>query len=475
MVKMDLATSQTQASSTETMTSSHIQSYNDLIKSLATLSSASELKGKAYESAKSYADTVILPLLQGGILLSEEISTAMSKLPDDYSSQVAPESLDSDILDQQIQTYQSAYDRASDIYDRVTASDTIDMKSASNLSRTMSINQTKIKELKEKRDKLIAFNGKSSSIFSEIANLKQAVEQGLALINQGFTNFNGEFSLPSSTQLQWTQTIGKAWKTYQTAQATKASFNNDVCQIAKDLGITPQEVLDYILIGKEPNKYIKIGQKLVHSSIKTYKGIKFLNGKPVSIDDKGRIRWGDGFLYKKDTQHMYGNAKELKKATEIDISKTSYGRTSTGDLDFKEMGRMSKDQFKESINPLNDFKGWKDASKLSKFGKGLGIAGTGLTILGNFDSNFVDKPGGIHSGKNWGNFGVDMGVDLGTSAGAAAIGAGVGSLFLPPLGTVVGAGVGIGISFLANHDWDKNDNKSSLTDKIKSGLKGLFN
>lgn len=116
MVKMDLATSQTQASSTETRTSSHIQSYNDLIKSLATLSSASELKGKAYESAKSYADTVILPLLQGGILLSEGISTAMSKLPDDYSSQVAPESLDSDILDQQIQTYQSAYDRAILIY-----------------------------------------------------------------------------------------------------------------------------------------------------------------------------------------------------------------------------------------------------------------------------------------------------------------------------------------------------------------------
>ncbi|MCK1209190.1 hypothetical protein MXZ31_04900 [Streptococcus uberis] len=177
---------------------------------------------------------------------------------------------------------------------------------------------------------------------------------------------------------------------------------------------------------------------------------------------------------------MYRLTKDFKSATEIDMSKTSFARTADGALDFKEASKMAGKQFKESINPLNDFKGWKDASKLSKVGKGLGIVGTGFTILGNAASNFDESKGGISNASNWGNFAVDTGVDLGTSAGAAAIGAGVGSFFAPPLGTVVGAGVGLGVSWVINKDWT-SDEKSSVTDVMKdgiksgfSGLKGLF-
>lgn len=52
----------------------------------------------------------------------------------------------------------------------------------------------------------------------------------------------------------------------------------------------------------------------------------------------------------------------------------------------------------------------------------------------------------------------------------------MGSLFLPPLGTVVGAAVGIGIDYVMNKDFDLDgDGEShSLVGSIKSGLHGLL-
>ena len=41
-------------------------------------------------------------------------------------------------------------------------------------------------------------------------------------------------------------------------------------------------------------------------------------------------------------------------------------------------------------------------------------------------------------------------VDFTAGAGATAVGSAVGSLFLPPLGTVVGAGVGMGVNWIIN-------------------------
>ncbi|MGT2887804.1 hypothetical protein N1496_03325 [Streptococcus didelphis] len=81
MVKMDLGSSTSQASSTATMTASRIAAYDALISSLSTFSGEASLSGAAYDSAKSFASSVMVPIIQGGILLSEAISQAMSKFP----------------------------------------------------------------------------------------------------------------------------------------------------------------------------------------------------------------------------------------------------------------------------------------------------------------------------------------------------------------------------------------------------------
>ncbi|WP_217491585.1 hypothetical protein [Staphylococcus aureus] len=102
----------------------------------------------------------------------------------------------------------------------------------------------------------------------------------------------------------------------------------------------------------------------------------------------------------------------------------------------------------------------------------MGIAGTAMTVINNVNADFINADGGINSAQNWGNFAVDTGVDLASGAGAAAIGAAAGSLVAPPLGTVVGAGVGMLVSWGMNQDWGGG---KSVTTWAKDSLKGLFN
>ncbi|MBC1922094.1 hypothetical protein [Listeria grayi] len=65
---------------------------------------------------------------------------------------------------------------------------------------------------------------------------------------------------------------------------------------------------------------------------------------------------------------------------------------------------------------------------------------------------------------------TDSAVDVGFNAGAAAAGATVGSAFLPPLGTVIGMGVGIGISAAAdNIKWGQPP--KSVIEHTKSAVK----
>lgn len=58
------------------MTSNHIAAYQGLIASLQGFSGTADLKGAAYDSAKTYASSVLVPLLQGAILLSEKIASS---------------------------------------------------------------------------------------------------------------------------------------------------------------------------------------------------------------------------------------------------------------------------------------------------------------------------------------------------------------------------------------------------------------
>lgn len=142
-------------------------------------------------------------------------------------------------------------------------------------------------------------------------------------------------------------------------------------------------------------------------------------------------------------------------------------------LDKSPVGRFTNafgSSFKDGMRVWDDFN-WSNATNLSKFGKAFGAAGTVFTLGDNFVESF-------YSGGKWDfsegkkDFAVNFGVDLAAGAGAMATGAAVGSFFLPPVGTVVGLGVGTAVNLAVNHKFGGPPPKS-VVDHTKDFVNGL--
>ena len=233
-----------------------------------------------------------------------------------------------------------------------------------------------------------------------------------------------------------------------------------VSKISEFFNLTPPEaedVADYI--------------KSMGEAIVTYRGANiFLNGIKITMDSQGRMRWGNRFLFKSNSEHLYRHGINFQDASGIDFKNYHYSGNLKGIARFSEMGKAGWSGFKESVNPLNDFKGWRE---VGKFGKTFKLAGgilTAINIYNNFREN-VDMSDGI-SAKEARDFTIDTAVDIGSGAAAAGMGAAIGSAFLPPLGTVIGAGAGIVINYVMNN---ANFGNKSIVDHAKDGAKQIGN
>lgn len=103
-------------------------------------------------------------------------------------------------------------------------------------------------------------------------------------------------------------------------------------------------------------------------------------------------------------------------------------------------------------------KNFKALNTLGKATKIAGPIGTGLTIVDNYNQH-KDNPQKLV---------VSTAVDLGGAATAAAAGAVVGSFIVPPIGTTVGAVVGVVASAGLNSKWGKPP--KSILDHTKDGV-----
>ena len=106
------------------------------------------------------------------------------------------------------------------------------------------------------------------------------------------------------------------------------------------------------------------------------------------------------------------------------------------------------ESFRESSKGMNSL-----GKSMKVMGKGLGPLGVGISAVDNYKTYKGDTQKVV----------VGTLVDSAYGAGAAAAGATVGSVFFPPIGTIVGAGVGMGVSALLN----TKINGKSLSEKSK--------
>lgn len=323
------------------------------------------------------------------------------------------------------------------------------------------------------------------------------LSEGKTILTDTKTNmasFNGwkrgdEYSKVLEMQTQSLENLNAFTNSSFSSEDAKAFYNDkgffqEVQKITQEVNAsTPLGLL--IKISKtiiKIDKWVKKGTKVV-KTVSTYlKEVKYINGKKIIVDSKGRVQIGSKRqnLYNRNNNRVYKRGKEFQTQTEqSDIRKTNIGKgvKMTGWQnalkDANKAGTAAaKDAFKSGINPFHDYKGFKEAGKWAKGGKLLGIAGSLLSLGMNIKESFWDDKTSS-TGEKIRNFAVNQTVDTVSSAGAAYAGAAIGTMIGGPVGTVVGAGLGMAFSWAMNHKWTKSED-SSLTGLAKSGLKKLF-
>jgi hypothetical protein len=109
MVKMVVSASQTQATSVSSKSTATVQAYENLIQSLQLFVNEEQLKSMAYDNAKSYYNSVLIPFVKASILLTEAVAEACQKFTDTYQAEVDSCDLDSEVLERQISEAQSTH------------------------------------------------------------------------------------------------------------------------------------------------------------------------------------------------------------------------------------------------------------------------------------------------------------------------------------------------------------------------------
>ena len=204
-IDMYLEQSQLQSSSVATMCQSQVEAYQGLQSAIQKFSEDTEsLKGDAYNSARSFFASVLLPLSKGGQLYAETFSQAIKKLPEDYQTMVDSKSWrEDDLLDKIRQEEQMiAY---LDEVNQSLSSLTMDSEEKGRLRRSnvelmrghhanKRVYETILRDLR-------AYDSYSGGLFDDLDNIDVQLSRGLAQIESSWDAKNGVFKVPSD--LTW--------------------------------------------------------------------------------------------------------------------------------------------------------------------------------------------------------------------------------------------------------------------------------
>ena len=200
-IDMYLEQSQLQSSSVATMCQSQVEAYQGLQSAIQKFSEDTEsLKGDAYNSARSFFASVLLPLSKGGQLYAETFSQAIKKLPEDYQSMVDSKSWrEDDLLDKIRQEEQMiAY-----LYEVNQSFSTLSLDSEKKGNNTELIRghhankrvyETILRDLR-------SYDSYSGGLFDDLDSIDVQLSRGLAQIESSWDAQQGVFKIPSD--LTW--------------------------------------------------------------------------------------------------------------------------------------------------------------------------------------------------------------------------------------------------------------------------------
>lgn len=204
-IDMYLEQSQLQSSSVATMCQSQVEAYQDLQSAIQKFSEDTEsLKGDAYNSARSFFASVLLPLSKGGQLYAETFSQAIKKLPEDYQTMVDSKSWrEDDLLDKIRQEEQMiAY---LDEVNQSLSSLTMDSEEKGRLRRSnvelMRGHHANKRVYETILGDLRAYDSYSGGLFDDLDSIDVQLSRGLAQIETSWDAKTSVFKIPSD--LTW--------------------------------------------------------------------------------------------------------------------------------------------------------------------------------------------------------------------------------------------------------------------------------
>ena len=477
-----------------------------------------ELKGKAYDSAKSYAENIMVPLLRGVILFSESLGGKASELPTLYHSQVGEESLDEETLQKQIEAENTTISTQEAILNSLSDLKNIDSTYKSNVQEIISNATSKRDELQKKLEKLQSFASSTSGQFSDSENLQSLVFQGFEQVTGDFGKFDGTFKIEG--QAPWANNINSEWKNrseviqnYQNVLdkiENKTELDeNDITAIAEYGKRYPTELAKpelLRLINDSP--YSKISD--TYNKAKTVfdvANVLYL-GSRISKDNKGNLIFHHGTT---------PAGQKLDKLLGYDkfYSRNSINRKYNYSKITTNKGANIRGQYEDMMQPFrpNIIKAGKDGAlssataglsnifsihptegiKLSdsfknmgKLGKGMAIANVVFSVadivdgMGETHDIAVSKNMTVGSGEyittQFGGVTIDTLKNVGIGTLAAVGGAAAATILLPATASIMAIGgvtmlVGGGISWGLN-ELDKHTGFSKGLKKWWAGIVG---
>lgn len=196
MVKMELPSSKSQASSVKSIGSDLKSKIAAFQSALSSVSGIASFKGVAASKAKEYAESNMRMIAESANDLVDGVVKSVSQLPSEYTGQVDSKSHDSEKLQQsinQLQQQQSTLNSALDAVNKLSDSNSSKGSMIGNIKGLQSANSAKLKKQQELLQKLLQFDSNSPRYFDDIDSLFSAFEQAADNVKLDYNASSGSY------------------------------------------------------------------------------------------------------------------------------------------------------------------------------------------------------------------------------------------------------------------------------------------
>lgn len=412
-INMYLSEVDSQTNSIASLCRNFIEEMEAFKQVIENFTSQNSLRGRAYQSAKTYFQSVYIPLANGVIMASETLVRVNERFPEAFRSQVDG----NDVVEEQLINQINQLNSLIDSYTSIP-----------NISPSISFMVTILRNTKtkieNKLERLYSFNSTSPSIFDEAETMLAQVEAGVNEISSGraWNSSTNTFSI-NAINLDWARDLNQRWD--ERIDNLKAEALEYMHELEKKIPDVTQEDIERLLTMTQQCPDVDVPEALFDFIIEH--GPDF----------------GEQFLEHLQSSSITNSVGTVLEASGSQVKNiaylVSYYSATWGPDRPNSFVMMSP----EEANRTRRFATFGE--RITKFGR-IGVPAIGGAI--DFTTQLVQ-------GEDVGDAAIKAGahVAIGVASGkaGAAMGATIGTAIFPVGGTVAGAAIGfvIGVGLTA--------------------------